>query len=147
MELEITPHQGVGNLRFGMIPYAVHSIFGNPKKTKRNKLNELVERYEKLVVVYKKETIRVTEIGFGRDATDLSYKGNQLFEMPPQAALRLLADDDGGPVTTFGFIVFLNLGIAVTGFLDGDDDDRAITLFESGRWDGEKNDMKRIVLR
>jgi hypothetical protein len=42
------------------------------------------------------------------------------------------------PYEDVGYIIFYKLGIAVTGFHDNDESQKAITIFEEGYWDDSK---------
>ena len=41
-----------------------------------------------------------------------------------------------------GFIVFLGLGLTLTGFHDGNDSQRAVTAFARGRWDHLRSKLR-----
>jgi hypothetical protein len=49
--------------------------------------------------------------------------------------LRTLYRLDRHPVEEVGFIIFPNIGAAVTGYHDGDISQRAVHLFKPGTWD------------
>jgi hypothetical protein len=56
--------------------------------------------------------------------------------------VRRLAAADPDPTEMVGLLVFLKLGIALTGFHDGRESDLAVTVFEPGRWDEHLSKMK-----
>lgn len=53
-----------------------------------------------------------------------------------------ISTEDNDLKEVFGFIVSLKLGLAVTGFHDGDEFQAAIHAFRFGDWDGFCEDMK-----
>jgi hypothetical protein len=62
------------------------------------------------------------------------FEGQSLFE--DDEAWRSLVALDGEEEEALGFLVLRNLGLALSGLHDGDVEQRAITAFEKGRWDG-----------
>ena len=64
---------------------------------------------------------------------------------PPTVAGRRLRID-GNPKEFVGFIVLLTLGIAFTGFHDGEVSQIAVSLFAKGGYDELKPKMKDFVL-
>ena len=61
-----------------------------------------------------------------------------IFEDPDQTVLERLCDEDGKPCQTLGFIVLLNLGITLTGFHDGNEDQKACTVLRKERGESKK---------
>ena len=47
----------------------------------------------------------------------------------------VLVRADPNPFEWVGFVIFLAIGVAVTGYHDGDRPQRAVTAFAPGRWD------------
>lgn len=131
---EIQPHDSVGSVRFGMLPSEVHAVMGAPRRRVRNRRGEWEELWGGIRVTYGKEERAV-----------------EIHVMPPAAALLggkdlLRADDpvslllpyDSHPLEGVGVVLFHKVGIAVTGYgSSGDDSDKAVGVFASGRWDEE----------
>jgi hypothetical protein len=86
-------------------------------------------------VGYSKVNERVHHIGFGRQMTQLYLGEMNFFSTPPQQVLRALMAADPNALTYLGFVVFQKLGIALTGFHDGDESQKAAMLFPAGAWD------------
>jgi hypothetical protein len=106
MNLEIAPYVGVGPLRFGMTRSQAHELVGAPRARRRMK----TELREVLA----------------------TYDGGLTFEGPPG---RRLLQDDPEPGELVGFLVFLRLGVTLSGFHEATTDEAAVTVFERGRWD------------
>jgi hypothetical protein len=51
----------------------------------------------------------------------------------------MLRSYDPHPFEWVGFIIFLEIGIALTGYHDGDTAQRAMTIFPQGRWDAYRD--------
>ena len=56
--------------------------------------------------------------------------------------LRWLASEDQDLQEVLGFILSMKLGIAVPGFHDGDESQKAIHAFRKGDWDMFRNRMQ-----
>ena len=52
--------------------------------------------------------------------------------------------DDPLPLEGMGIVVFLTLGVAITGFVGTDASDDAVTVFAEGRWDGLRDQLKPL---
>jgi hypothetical protein len=143
---EILPHVGVGPLRFGMTPAEVAAQLGPPEISRRNMLKKLNESRGWIAAMYEKDTDRLKEVGFSRFFENLTYSGMNIFKDPDQTVLKRLCDEDGNPCQTLGFIVLLNLGITLTGFHDGNEDQKACTVFSKGTWEIEKDELKPFKL-
>lgn len=72
------------------------------------------------------------EIGFAPPAP-IFFKSERLFEHPE--LWREIAALDRDARESLGFIILPKLGITLAGFQDGDVSQRALTVFEQGRWD------------
>jgi hypothetical protein len=77
---------------------------------------------------------------------NIVFKGINLFALDAPVVLKKLIEFDSEPMEYLGFLVFLKLGIQLTGFCDDDDDDKAAALFVRGRWDSRMSKMKKFKL-
>ena len=68
----------------------------------------------------------------------------KLFVDEPISVIKRLFLLDSSAATYLGFLVFLELGISLTGFHDDDEDQKAFTAFERGSWDKRKMKLKKI---
>lgn len=145
---DIRPYEGVGPLRFGMIPDEVEHVLGKPDKVKRNFLGEWTEHREAngLVTTFDRETNELVEVGFSPNITSLHYASLNLFSGNPRDTLHELARHDATTYEMVGFIIMLKLGITLAGFQTGEQSDLAVTVFAKGRWDSDIPKMRRILL-
>jgi hypothetical protein len=143
-EFEIIPLVGFGKLRFGMTPEDVASIAGKPSLVDEGYLGDRVEtRYGTgvPVVSYDKVFNTVFHFGFG-PKIEVSFKGKRIFQMRESEALFLLAQEDSSPYECFGSILFLKLGMALSGFYGEDDDsDKAISMYNEAGIQREINGL------
>ena len=148
-EFDIKPYVGAGQLRLGMTPEEVYSILGPPDDIENNIFKEIKEsRLENgLNTVYSSSDRRLVEIGFSPNITGLIFNGLSVFSERSLKVFKKFLQEDKEPFETVGFIVLLNIGVTLTGFHDNSPDDRAVTLFEKGRWDSEKPDLKPYRFR
>jgi hypothetical protein len=136
---EIEPFEAAGPIRFGMTRAEVHARLGNSTRETRNSRGEVDESWGPVSLRYGSENGEVVEVGLVPPAI-ATYKGHDLFAVPD--LIRVLQADDPVPMEYMGFIVFLSLGITVTGFHDGDDSQRAVTAFAHGRWDHLRSKLR-----
>lgn len=61
--------------------------------------------------------------------------------------IQWLASEDAGLMEVLGYIVSLKLGIAVTGFHDGDESQKAIHAFRQNDWDMFRKRMRPFHLQ
>lgn len=142
MTITIEPYQSVGLLRFGMSQGEVIAAIGDPKQLTKNRTGNPVLWYEGLNATI--ENGSLVEVGFGPEEA-VSVLGVRPFSEP--GGFTMLCELDGNPQEVLGFIVLENLGITLTGFHDKDDSQKAITVFERGRWDALKPNMKSFSTR
>ena len=144
---EIISYSGCGNIKFGMTPAEVESELGAPDQVSENYLNQRVEFRSFMNVAYSNgDEPRLNHIGFGRQMEAVTYKELKLFKEDPFTVLKELARSDSHPYVYLGFVVFLDLGITLTGFHDEDESQKAIALFEKGAWDARIKKMKPFVI-
>ncbi|HZR75562.1 hypothetical protein [Bradyrhizobium sp.] len=140
MPNEIMPYVGVGALRFGMTPAQVHQILGAPRFSRRD-THRLREMYGAggPALTFKaaagSEEPKLAEIAFTKAATDVIYRGTNLFSGERPAVVTKLYNDDSQPKEVSGTLVFPRLGITLTGFHAGPEESMAVTAFAPGIWD------------
>ena len=126
----IEPYVSAGGLKFGATYDDVVSALGEPRSEEKSRLGEVVVRYDGMGASISSRG--VVEVYFLPDAY-VSILGIDVFN--DLKAFRELCRLDGNPKELLGFIILLKLGVTMTGFHDGDEAQRAVTAFESGRWD------------
>lgn len=143
-DMNFIPYVGVGPIRFDMKPPDVELAVGVPSSTSTSSRGEFEEHRGDITVRYDSETNGVVEISFGSesgltlDKQDLYCSSN---------LTKYLLCKDSSPVECFGFLLFLDIGLAATGFHDDDEDRRAISIFQKGRWDSMKENFTSISLQ
>ncbi|ALU90981.1 hypothetical protein [Herbaspirillum rubrisubalbicans] len=134
----ITSYVGVGPLKFGMTREEVHQILGAPSSTKKSRFfNESREYWSDngLQLTFTDTGDGLVEIGLSPNLPNVQLNGLKLFEVPGRYAFKVLHDWDDAPLARTGTSIFLKLGLAVHGFLEDYDDDKAVAAFAKGRWD------------
>ena len=137
--LILLPYAGVGDVRFGMSPEEVSAIVGVPDSHSTNALKQRVEFRAYLNVAFSPGTSpRVKHFGIGRQIRRTTIADIELFVGRPETILQQLCRLDGDSVTYLGYVIFFDLGLTLTGFHDGDVDQRAVAMFERGAWDARR---------
>ncbi|MDJ0839153.1 MAG: hypothetical protein QNK37_21735 [Acidobacteriota bacterium] len=146
LQFEIVPYFGVKPVMFGFRPPKVRKCFGfDPEVT--IDMGEREEDYAGVLVRYSEKKNMVVELTFAPNTAPLLFKGEQL--LGPGAVpnpLDVFLKYDNKPLETVGFVLFMKLGIAVTGYHDGDVSQRAITIFAKNHWDDLLEDATPIKL-
>jgi hypothetical protein len=118
---------------FDLIPADVEKRLGPPERVITNDEGQREERRGAIDIRYSTDDGKVVEIACVRGAR-LAYEDHDdLFERPH--LIEFLMRFDPTPQEAMGFLVFLNLGITVTGFHDEDESQKAIVAFRRGRMD------------
>jgi hypothetical protein len=140
IDFNLVPYVGADPITFEMSPPAVENIIGPPISVGTNDYGEREEWRDSLIVRYSNRDSRVVEITFRPNAR-LLYKGVDLFQK--EAVISFLSQYDR-PFEIVGFVVFLDLGILMTGFHDNDESQKAITVFRKGRMDQFRGQLARL---
>jgi hypothetical protein len=146
-ELLIKPFQGVNSIKFGMSPEEVANILGASDTVSENHLKQRIEFRSFANFAYSSEEPRILcHIGFGRQMSRVIFDNINFFEDDSNSVLRRLIIKDSAPMLYLGFLVFIKLGISLTGFHDQDISQKALSLFEEGAWDKRSSRMKEFHL-
>lgn len=140
-EFNIKPYEGAGELLLGMTPEDVSLIFGPPNRTRINASQETRESREDggLQTFYSPKDRQLVEIGFSPNISGLTFRDMSVFLERPLEIFKEFLKEDNEPYESVGFIVLFKIGVTLTGFHDNSPDDRAVTLFERGRWDADQD--------
>ncbi len=131
-QFQFEPYVGTLPIRFGMTPAQVEQIVGPPAQVGQNFLGERDEQRGGVNVRYSKTATSVVEVSL-LPAMQLLLDSRDLFrERDP---IQTILQYDPNPFEWVGFIIFLEIGLAITGYHDDDASQRAITAFCKGRWD------------
>jgi hypothetical protein len=132
---EIIPYLGAIPITFAQMPADVQRILGEPTSIDENILGERDESRQLINIRYSPEDAKVAEIAF-LPGVPVFLHGCELFGHSD--LLGFLTGLDSDVFDSYGFLVFMNLGITVTGFHDDDESQKAITVFRKGRWDDSR---------
>lgn len=136
---EIHPLVGPLPIRFGMSEDQVRGLLGTPRSIGISRRKEPYWDYDEFSIRFGATGEGVVEVGFFPEA-DLTLFGFDLFKNPKSFDEILSKSNE--VFESYGFIVIPSLGVTFTGFHDGNEADKAITVFASGRWDGKRNDLQ-----
>lgn len=128
----IEPYIGVHPVQFGMSPAQVEEKLGRPDKSYQAQFGAFVEERPDVAIGYCAEDGGVNELVFSPTAK-LLFQGHDLFASVDP--LGILREFDNAPFEWVGFIIFLRLGIRVSGFHDNDESQKAIGIVSNGHWD------------
>ena len=128
--LEIEPYVSVGSARFGMMEDDVLSTFGEPKRKWQDRRGAAVLQFEGFFATV--DGNGLAEISMLPDIR-VVMSGTDIFAS--RGALGRLCRLDGEPQHALGCVVLKRLGVALTGFHDGDEAQKSISAFAKGRWD------------
>jgi hypothetical protein len=135
--IAITPYEAVGDVRFGMSRDQVIAALGSPKMTTR-------DRGGNVLLVYGTQDVTIGPEGMVEASfvpgAPVMIAGVDVFTDPD--AFLELCRIDGAPKEMLGFVIFLNLGLTMTGFHDLDESQKAVTAFARGRWDVLLSELK-----
>ena len=143
-EFVLQPYVGAIPVTFEMSPADVQQLLGSPARIETNGLGEREEEWhdekdwrDSVTVRYSKIDGKVEEIAF-LPAAKLIYQGHDLFR--DEGVIDFLSQYDI-PYEIVGFVVFLELGITVTGFHDNDESQKAIVVCRKGRFDAFRDEL------
>lgn len=145
-KFDIQPYVGIGRLRFGMKKDEVANILGPPDKLGKSTISSEIKefRYDNgLQTVYSDTDYRLIEVSLYSNIPNVKLNELDIFNRSGNEVIKCLIEADGNPLTTVGIIVFLNLGISMTGFQQEDEPgQKSISVFEKGRWDEDIEDLE-----
>jgi hypothetical protein len=126
----LVPYVGAIPVTFEMSSTDVESVIGPPSSVETNFIGERDERRDGLSIRYSIADGKVVEVSF-LPGVDLVFEGRNMFKEPDLVGY--LRQFDQEVYEYMGFLIFLDLGITVTGFHDNDDAQKAIVAFRKGR--------------
>lgn len=140
------PYQSLGQVPFGATAEIVRRVWGAPDSISKTGAGKVAEFYGAVNIGYSSDPDpQVNHFGANKDAVNIRIANIHIFGNDrTQVLTELLMLDDA--YTYMGFLVFLNLGVALTGFHDQDESQRAFSMFAKGAWDHRKSKMKYFSL-
>ncbi|MCL6655420.1 hypothetical protein A6R70_24425 [Agrobacterium rubi] len=142
MTAEIDPGQGLGNLEFGMTMSDVGCILGQEKD--RSIRDEVTELYFENYLNLAFRDGALFQIGATHYTKGVTYKNIDVLSAEPLSVLKAMEVEDGEAFENYGFIVFLKLGVSLTGFHDDDLDNKAVTVAVLEEWQALRNELTPI---
>jgi outer membrane protein assembly factor BamE (lipoprotein component of BamABCDE complex) len=145
--LEITPYVGVGALKFGMTRATVHSILGNPSSTKKSRFSIEETDYwmnNKLQLTFTDAGGLLLEVSLYPGLKGVQLNGVKVLEEPGLGVFSNFCKLDNTVRQTVGVTIFFTYGVAMTGFLNTDDDQKSITAFSTNRWNINDPELKTM---
>lgn len=147
MPWTIEPYVGADDLRFGMSPAQVAALIGKPDRS-RDRAPGRISEFRALhepIVEYRGG--KVSELIFGRQATQVMLRGVDLLAPDKTDVLRRLLTISSDLVELDGCdIASLQLGLTMSGFQDPDDSNKSVNAFERGLFDGDVRDARPLRL-
>jgi hypothetical protein len=128
----LEPYVGPLPLRFGMTSVEVLEVLGEPIEVFRGPLGNRTESYPDLTLGYSAEDELLMDAAFAPMAT-VQFAGINIFSH--SNAIEFLRSYDDSPFEWVGFIIFLKLGIRLSGFHDDDESQKAVGIVKQGYWD------------
>ena len=141
---EIFPLTGVAEIKFGLSPSDVESLWAPPDRKSKNMLGDSTEMRDASVITYDGVDGRVAEIGFPSTYPNVIVNGVQIFQQPHANTVEQLKQLDAQAYEGEGFIVFRNLGISLSGFRGDDFEALTVTAFKAGWWDEDLAHMAKL---
>lgn len=143
-DFEIHPYKGMGTLTFGMSSAEITRIVGKADDFELDDDNELREfrRGNGFQAVFRDGGNSLVELGFSSNVIELNFSGIDIFLENEADVIERIAKIDGKPYSAYGFLVFMNIGLTLSGFHHQDDAAKGVTIFNKGRWDAMKRDLK-----
>lgn len=117
----------------------VCAVLGPPVRSLKNRKGGVEEVREGVKVCYSPATQTSTDFVLFPPVQAI-YNGEDL--LASSDPVSVLMADDPEPLESMGIVVFLRLGLTVTGFDEPDEADKAVTAFMEGRWDALREDLK-----
>ena len=141
MTFDVKPYVGAGPVTLGMSSGDVSGLLGPPSRVLKNREGDRQEYREGLIVTYARADDRLADITLTPPAFAL-YEGRDLLAL--ENPISFLRAFDSAPLEAVGIIVFLQLGISLTGFDSPGDPQRSVGLFAKGTWESLRDRLRPL---
>lgn len=131
------PYKGVGPIKFGMSIKEVEKILGAPSKTLNTPGRKLREFRGGIIITYSHDTQTVDEISCTHGEMIFFHDKNLLQD----DVVSYLEKYDNEPYKAIGGIIFFKLGVAISGYHNGDESQKNVIFFKQGIWDRFKTKL------
>lgn len=118
-------------LRFGMTPNEVAALVGSPDRVSPDPFGNRTESRSGYSLGYDATSGLLVEAVFTK--RELYFHSVNLFSIDD--VINFLRKYDDSPQSAVGVIFFLKLGLSLTGFHDGEEDPKSISVTRKGHWD------------
>ncbi|BEV71367.1 hypothetical protein THUN1379_08490 [Paludibacterium sp. THUN1379] len=141
--IEVKSYQSINCIDFDSEQTYVISLFGAPDCRSINREKEVKFHFRDFILRFDANSggLRECTLLPGCNAKVNGYSVEWF-----DGFLNWLALEDGDLKEVYGFVLSLKLGLAVTGFHDGDESQKAIHAFRHGDWDMFLGEMKPFKL-
>lgn len=138
-------YKGVGLVKFGMSPVEVEDLLGQPEDSDSSRIFARKEFRDLSYPIIYYEKSGVAEIMFTKEASNVKiFDIDDIFAQNPINVLQAVSLRDKDLRETVGIIVSVELGIALTGFHDQDEDQKTVAAFRRNLWNSRLDDSSKI---
>jgi len=133
MEFELIPYVGVLPLQFGMPREEIQSQLGQSPSLVSGK--PFRDNFDILAVNYDAKEL-ASEFCLFPKGLELTLNQQIVLEVGRfRNPLKVLLQYDPEPLQAFGFLIFMALGVSISGYHDGNPAQRAFNVFGKGTYD------------
>jgi hypothetical protein len=137
--IAINSYTDINGVPFGAGKTEVISVFGKPANQTKNREREEEFHFTDFILRFDASTNRLREASLLPGCKGTINGSPVLWD---RRFLSWLAAEDEDLQEVLGFVLSLKLGLALSGFHDDDDSQKAIHAFRFGDWDMFKNRMR-----
>jgi hypothetical protein len=144
---KIEPYIGVGDLKFGITRADSYVILGMPVSSKKSRFSNEITDYwmeNNLQLTFTDLKGLLVEISLYPDLKDAQLDGIKIFTEPGLNVFTEFCKRDNKVRETVGITIFFSYGVAMTGFLNSEDDQKSITAFAAERWNINDPELKHL---
>ncbi|MDH4416412.1 MAG: hypothetical protein QE485_04240 [Acidovorax sp.] len=137
--IKIKSYGDINGVPFGGFEAEIIAKFGQPIRQTKNRENEKELHFSTFILRLDANSNQLRECTL---TPECRGQINDKEVMWNEGFLQWMASEDKNLMEAFGFIISFKLGIAVTGFHDGDVSQMAIHAFRKNDWDAFLKRMK-----
>ena len=118
-----------------------------PSRSKKSRFsNEIADFWNEngLQLVFGGESGVLFEVSLYPNIQEAELNGIKIFGEPGRQVYNDLCRSDGDPRETVGVVILFSYGLAITGFLNVDDDQKSVTVFSADRWRKSDENLKKL---
>ena len=134
MILIFNPYIGAGPFKFEATPEEIQLNFQDKPKISKDYLGNRRDDFGAIGFCYD-ENDKLSEICIPPEGVSIYLDTQCLIGDSSVKTLELLLKKDPNPLDVTGFLVFLKLGVNITGFHDNNESQKSFNIFKKGWWD------------